>query len=400
MSVFSSYSLLSNSGTANLSNVTLVNSTSVTATSVTSRRSRFFNTLSSGSNSSGVGSITSCSCGNSSSSCTCAGTSVATTGPLVPNGIAIIGDSGGSILLATLLESSLNTDITVINTGPDILSGNVNYIQQIAYPALTSIAGQVFTSLKPLTINVVNSDASNTQVLSYQYYAPSGLMGDLIQAYRTLTLGPWFPLQTVGQQNLTRFFRNNLTISPLNSTEIAVAQKMSQTFGIPIIRSVFTKVPAILGQTISLTVAPIGGFESIVRNLFTDAVFNFPGKIVNNATNIQIGYVGTVSVGTSNRPRNIYNVCGNGFSLCNVELLWKTDPYAFLQIASTSNNGCASPCGNFNSGAFNGVLYLPVVYRAVLTIPMTNPMGISFPSPDQASGDGVIAQLNFSLPSK
>lgn len=400
MSVFSSYSLLSNSDTTNSSNVSVVNSTSVssvTSASVSAsvtRRTRFLNTVSSGSNLSSTG-FDNCSCGNASGSCNC----TANNGPLLPNGIAIIGDSAGAILLATLLENSLNTNITVINTGPDILSGNVNYVQQIAYPALTSIGGQVFTSLKPITINVLNSDVSNTQVLSYQYYTPSGLMGDLISAYRTLTLGPWFPLQTVGQNNLTRFFKNNLTISQLNPTEVLIAQTMSQTFKIPIIRSVFTKVPAILGQTISLTVAPIGGFEQVVRNLFTEAVFNFPGKIVNNGTNIQVGYVGSVTVGNSNRPRNIYNVCGNGFSLNNVEVLWKTDPYNFLQLSSTSNNGCVNPCGNFNSGAFNGVLYLPAVYRAVLPIPITNPNGISFPSADQAAGDGVIAQLNFSLPS-
>jgi hypothetical protein len=407
MSVFSSYSLLPNSvatSVSNVSNITSVSATSISATSVSglaSRRARFLNSISSIGNPSVVAGTT-CTCGRPSGSCVCSsplGTCVCntTTGPLVPNGIAIIGDSAGSILLATLLENSLNTEITVINTGPDILSGNVNYVQQIAYPALTSIAGQVFTSLKPITINVVNSDISNTQVLSYQYYAPSGLMGDIIQAYRTLTLGPWFPLQTIGMQNLTRFFRNNLMITPLNPTELLIAQRMSVTFGIPIIRSVFTKVPAILGETISLTVAPIGGFQTVVRNLFTEAVFNFPGKIVNNATNIQVGFVGTVAVGNSNRPRNIYNICGNGFSLHNVELFWKTDPYAFLQLASTSNNGCVNPCGNFNSGAFNGVLYLPAVYRAVLPIPITNPNGISFPSADQATPDGIIAQLNWSL---
>lgn len=398
MSVFSSYSALPSSITSNLSNSTLVNSSSLGSASSTgnsSRRSRYLNTISSGANSSGSSAFGSCSCGNVTGTCKCNGNN----GPLVPNGIVIIGDSAGAILLASLLDNSLNTNITVINTGPDNLTANVNFAQQIAYPALTSIGGQVYSNLKPITINVLNSDATNSQVLSYHYYAPSGLMGDLMQAYRTPTLGPYFPPQTVGQNNLTRFFRNNLTISPLNGTEVAIAQKMSETFGIPIIRSVFTKGPAILGQTISLTTTPVGGFDTLVRNLFPEAVFNFPGKIINNASNIQVGYVGAVTVGSSNRPRNIYNVCGNGFSLNNVEILWKTDPYAFLQLATTSNNGCVNPCGNFNSGAFNGVLYLPAVYRAVLPIPITNQNGISFPGPEDASPDGIIAQLNFSLAS-
>lgn len=190
--------------------------------------------------------------------------------------------------------------------------------------------------------------------LTIDYHVGSGVIGDFISSYIVPRAGPWF--NPTRKEQLTDFATNQTTRNCLTAVEGFLVEKLRQKFALDPTNEFIVNVPSISTQT-STFVKREGG-RYVWRNLFgkiyEDVMSAGNVSLYTNVTGLQFG-PGTME-GTD---LVTFMSCDGSQSLDNNTVVWKTNPYTFLRLATMG-------------GLDPNVMKIPVSYRAVVSIPENN----------------------------
>lgn len=268
---------------------------------------------------------------------------------------AIIGDTVGTIIYAKrLLANGVTSKINLIFEGMDKV--NDNDIRNIDFPV--DHAKTILHFLLTEQIHLIsagdhdydNENGTLENDIVFQHFVGAGPLGNFIANYFTAHLGPWFSHHT--NTRLERFFHDNTQKMCLNSAEVAVNNSLSTQWNIPLTSSLIVRYPSILNTHYKFT----RNVDNVdFRELFLDIYHN-----INQASNVDLyTEVGQLKI-TPGTISGLYNITNdNGVNIQNAKIVWKTNPYTYLRIAT-------------NGGLNPGPLYLPTFYRSVLSIPLNN----------------------------
>jgi len=292
-------------------------------------------------------------------------------------GYAIIGDTATATLYAKrLLGNGVTTCINIINEGvsrvnvDDVLDGD--FVMNNNKVALHYLHTERIHMLPAGDHECEDDDDTSNQTDQIiQYHVPTGPLGDYIASYHIPRLGPWFNHST--NTRMQKFFTESTVKSSLNSQEVTVANIIKGTWNLHSTNSIIVKGPSILNC--HHTFVQESG-DTTSREIFMD---NY--QLVNQAHNTN--YITEANnMKFTEVSNNTYDINGNNVSLEDVKVVWKTNLYTYLRLATVGELHPAP-------------MQIPVFYRATLTIPETNPhvdlSGLS------DMGDLVTTHLTFSL---
>lgn len=284
------------------------------------------------------------------------------------HGFAIIGDTVGSTLYARRLLANRVTDpIYLINEGVD--RTNVDGIEDPSFAAdhVKDILHHITTE----RVHMVqagdndNDDEDDTHMGKQeeriiQYYVGAGPLSDFISAYHIPRVGPWFTHST--STRLAKFFDEFTMKTPLSPEERVIADRLSSIWNIPQTNSIIVKHPAILRSHYT--------FLQENNDVHTRELFINEYNTINEADNVDTLTETARLTFSPTGGDNIYDISGRNVSLTNVKVVWRTNPYTYLRIAT---DGGLSP----------DPLKIPTFYRAVIPIPIG---GTGFTGPAGPTG--------------
>lgn len=293
---------------------------------------------------------------------------------------AIIGDTISATLYAKrLIGNNVTTNISIISEGID--RTNNNKISDMNFAAINN--KRILRHLITEKIHMIpagdnqceDDDLVNTQIDQIlHYHVGSGPLGDFISAYHIPRLGPWFNSSV--NTRLEKFLRGSTAKTNLNDQELLVMNLLKDTWNLQVTNSLIVEQPSILNCHYEF-INDYHNKES--RMLFLNEYHTLNQKdnidYISEATNIKF---------THNSETNLDNIEGSNVSLQDVRLIWKTNPYTYLRLAS---EGGLSP----------SYMDIPVFYRAVLSIPQTNTGGVDLSDTNLLNEDLLTTHLGFSL---
>ena len=312
-------------------------------------------------------------------------------------GYCIIGDTSAAILYAKrLLANGVITPITILTEGID--STNVADITNTDFSALNVNTIFHYMGLEKIH-NVTPGDQENEddpdhydQIESIYHYARgAGPLGDVISPYYIPRPGPWFDHST--NSRLQTFFLSNCVTTNLSNAESIIANRLRNLWSVPLTPNIIVKTPSI-GSVHHVMVQ--GNEEGYTRELFLNDY-----NIVNEASNVTM-YSGfyNLAIARGGCTAGVYNVSftmnndgsSKNFTLSCVRVLWKTNPYTYLRLAT-------------EAGLDPRPIHIPASYRFVTSIPINGNTGItgitggaSLVDEIDEFGDLITTDIPFSLP--
>jgi hypothetical protein len=181
----------------------------------------------------------------------------------------------------------------------------------------------------------------------FHYYTGSGPLGDFISAYHVPRNGPWYMAGT--NLRMERFLYDHTMKSNLNEIEASIAHGLADLWQLKLTSSVVVTEPSILNC-----------HHEFVREqddqLFREIGLDIYGTVDRTPTtkiSPEAGILQFVPGSTS----GLYNITGTRTDLRDVRLVWKTNPYTYLRLATLG-------------GLHPAPIQISTFYRAVLTIPL------------------------------
>lgn len=268
-------------------------------------------------------------------------------------GYAIIGNTTSATLYAKrLLANKITVPITLINEGVD--RANVDGITDIDFVANNN--RQILRYLTTERIHLIpynsieeeDTENTNTQIDQViQYHVGAGPLGDFVSAYHIPRVGPWFTYNSSGR--LDKFLAEFTIQTQLNNQEKTIVNYLKNIWGIPLTNSLVVKGPSILNSHYTFLEQHDDRF---IRELFLDQF-----HMINHASNVDvITETSIVQFTPGTGTTGLYDINSTNTSLQNVKLIWKTNPYTYLRLAT-------------NGGLNPKPLQVPTFYRAVISIP-------------------------------
>lgn len=280
------------------------------------------------------------------------------------HGYAIIGNTATAILYARrLIQNGVTAPIYVITSGVD--RTNLNCLEQISFPAtnINSILHFLFGERVHYIANGDDADVDDDERIVetdriIQHYVGNGSVGDMISAYFSPRLGPWF--SHTSNQRMQKFLHNHVTRKSLNPAEKVVAERLKTMWNVPLVYTLINQGPAILNTHFEMIRSHD---DRDKRELFLEQYHQ-----VNDAANVDIISETHNLRFTLNPNGTTYDITGSNINITNVKPIFKTNLYSYLRIATAG-------------GLDPDVIWIPTFYRAVISIP--------------ASGSGYIGMSHF-----
>lgn len=297
-------------------------------------------------------------------------------------GYVIIGDTAASILYANrLLHNGVTGSIDILVQGMDRTNvnglGNINYAVDNVRRSLQNLYPEQIHMIPNGDHSCLDDDdaAQDSQIV--QYFVGSGIMGDFISSYFVPRQGPWYNNSTTSR--LETFTKKQTSKIKLNSQENHVLDQLVNSFNLDeVCSSIIVNSPSILNSQLPFFEQPDCDFY---RNLFFE-IYNY----VNQASNVNI-YTEVQSIKFSKNGTGTYDVTAgyglDGQTLTNRKIIWKTNVYSYLRIAT-------------NGGLNPKPVRVPTAYRAVLVIPKNNPSGVNLTNVT-STDNFITTYLAFSL---
>lgn len=287
--------------------------------------------------------------------------------PTEVQSFVVIGNTAlNSFYVAKLLASfggGLNYPIYSLTTGVDQTT-NVNAIESLSY-----VAANARLTSRNLVVERIHNILTTTPTLTsdqfkiyqeyYFYFTGSGILSDLITAYYTPFLGPWWTSDT--HSDISGFINGWTTPYPFvpGHNEDHIATNLANLLGLTKTTTVIARKPSILTTNYILVDKPQG--QAMQRQIFYDVYLETKASsevhYVNRVNNIYIedtanGCLKNVHYSTSNSPSipPLNNAC----------VIWANNLYDYVHIVGSSNLEHAR-------------IKAPVFYRFVTTIPKVNP---------------------------
>lgn len=282
------------------------------------------------------------------------------------SGFFIVGDTAANTLYAyRLLQNNVGQRIISYVEGVD--RTNQEAIQNINFPLVTANSNLSYLRAEQIRTvtagdNDFESDACplvSSQV--YQYMVGSGTLGDQIASYGTVMYGPW-QQGSLSQTRLEKFITTNtvqVSAAPLEQSLTANLRKafnINQSIGTLLVRQ-----PATL-DTQYLSLVKQGG--EYVRQLYLD-YFNSVSQATNfnlyaESSGLRLTPASTCGVSTCGVYNATFTTAGGlTQTFENMKVVWKTNPYTYMRIATTAGL-CPKP------------QTVAATYRAVMSIPKCN----------------------------
>lgn len=297
-------------------------------------------------------------------------------------GYVIIGDSAAAILYAQrLIKNGVTSDIDIIIEGLD--RTNEGSVECIEFPVTKT--KRILHYLKGEQIHLIehgdetceDDDDYTEENQIYRYHVGHGVQGDMIGAYFTPYVGPWFSHSTANR--LEHFVHEHTEKSELNDVEKEIADKIVDNLNIGKTNNLITKEPSMLYKHYRM-VREHHGCEK--RELFLKE-YDFVNRQSNVHIHLEVRGIKFEDGSTS----GLYNVSadsGLDNDLIDRKVIFKANPFTRLRVSE--EGGLSVKCDS-----------MPVVYRAVLSIPQNNsPTGADL-SGLTPSKDLITTHLAFSV---
>jgi hypothetical protein len=288
----------------------------------------------------------------------------------------IIGDTAASILYAyRLIKNGIKTNkIYVINEGTDRTNfdniKNTDFVQINAKTIINFLkAERVHLIPRGDHLDQDDDDDFRDDEILFNYFVPSGPLGDFISAYIIPRVGPWF--HHAVQSHFMKFINNYATKIPLSNFESSLVNTLANMWNLNKTNDIIVNTPSIL-TTHYMFLRELN--SKYVRKLFLDVY-----QLVSQEENVEI-VTEAKSISFTEVSTGIFNITvNNDLQIENSKLIWRTNPYTFLRISSQ---------GGINPSP----IFKPVFYRSVIPIALTSPL-----SQETDYGDLVTTHLTFSL---
>ena len=278
----------------------------------------------------------------------------------------VIGNTMEAVVECTRLYNETKPTIILLTDGPNH-SSNVN-LSKPDFPQLT--VSNILNYLVNIKVKKVYCDSATSV---HNHYFGSGINGNLISAYYTTRVGPWYTTAISGWDT---FVQENTSSRSNTAAESQVISILSESLGLEITSKICVDEPSILNRVCAFVQNCGDGYS---RHLFFGDVSSMqaiPG--IEHACNV-------CSIRAVKRGSDItgptYMVEGPRFALSNVKLRWKVHPYVYLKLKTTltGNSVCA---------------HLPAFYRTILSIPQVNDLGVNL-SGDAVDKDFISSFITF-----
>jgi hypothetical protein len=296
-------------------------------------------------------------------------------------GYAIIGDTSSAVLYAQrLIKNGVTTPIHVIIEGVD--RSNEENIHNVSFPVEKT--KKILHYLRSEQVHLVErgdnqcSDDDDTSEVNqvYHYRVGSGVNGDMIQSYYSPYVGPWYSHSTASR--LEKMVSNHTEKSDLNDVEKIVADRIKDELNLSATNNIIAKEPSMLYKHYKF----VNEHHSCVKR----ELFLHEYDYVNNKDNVKVHLqVKGIKFEESATPglHNITASSGLEEEIENVKVIFKTNAYSYLRIAS--EGGLDASCAQ-----------IPTLYRSVLSIPLNNePAGVNMTGLS-VSEDMLTTHLTFS----
>lgn len=179
------------------------------------------------------------------------------------------------------------------------------------------------------------------------YLYGSGVLGDVISSPKLPNFGPWFHKNLGSSKQIQKYVKTFSTTQELNTIEQTVADRLNNIWSVPFTANVTVDTPSIACKHFFLKKVR---HNKYIRELFKDVyekVEDLPNVHFHNSTDTLYFEPGTT-------PGN-YNIETRNWNLNDVKLVFKTNPYSFLNTAARGGL-CVDPVST------------PTFYRAVIPV--------------------------------
>lgn len=276
--------------------------------------------------------------------------------------VVIIGDTAHSyIYAARLLKNNYAGSIYILVEGSDHMSeSNVqktNFVVREHANMLNYLRNEKIYFQPSGNFGFFKGvqDTSNFDGnITIDYRHGDGVIGDFIASYIVPRVGPWF--NEKNQKHLKGFIAKQTDSACLSQAEQLVYDRLKARFGMSGVSDFIVNRPSILDKTATF----IDNYNSNSyqwRNVFTRVYNHVMASGVNLMTNVTNL---TFTPGGISPYENVsFSSCQGDSIIENAAIVWKTNPYTFLRLATL---GGLEPAD----------IEVPVTYRAVVSIPENN----------------------------
>lgn len=277
----------------------------------------------------------------------------------VPDSYTVIGASSFGILdVYRYLRAGYTGPVNIISEGANL--GNEYNISSTSYVLDSRNTKLQSLSTQRIAMVPYTSD-DNCDFISfapdqiekiYNFYISNDVLGDVVNSYILPRFASWFPVRGTNSK-AEQFMSNKSLPQDLTDAEQIVFNALKTRLNIKGAGTFLTALPSITNKTHPMILAQ---GNNIDRQLFLDIKnWVFSRSNVNLYTNVAGLKIAKQVGGTY----NLYADAGLPATITNTHITWALHPYQFLKIY-------------YNSGLPPRTLQVPVIYRAVLSIPKNN----------------------------
>jgi hypothetical protein len=278
-----------------------------------------------------------------------------------PN-VVIIGDTAHSFLYAARLHKNrYEGNIYILVEGSDHMSDSdvqkTNFVVRQHANMLNYLRSEKIY-FQPSgnfgffqgTQDTANFDGN----ITIDYRHGDGVIGDFLSSYIVPRVGPWFTNKN--QKHLKSFIAKQTDSSCLSAAEMLVFERLRNMFAMSGVSDFIVNRPSILDKTATF-VDNYNNNSYQWRNVFIrvyDQVMASGANLMTNISNL------VFTPGNIAPYENVsFSSCQGDIMIENAAVVWKTNPYTFLRLATL---GGLEPAD----------IEVPVTYRAVVSIPENN----------------------------
>lgn len=294
-------------------------------------------------------------------------------------GYAVIGDTAAAVMYTNrLLRNGITSPIEIITEGLDKTgTPEIEAIDFVARHTKRMLHYLMTEQVHIIPAEPDYYDESTHYTQEHQvfhYYVGSGPLGDFISAYHLPRNGPWYMAGT--NARMERFLYDHSMRSGLNEVEDTIARGLAVDWNLKLTSSIVVTEPSMLNCHHEF-------LREANDQLYREIGLDVYGT-VDRAAQVKITPEAGVLQFTPGSSSGLYNIGGSRLELRDVRLVWKTNQYTYLRLATLG-------------GLHPAPIQISTFYRAVLTIPLFGNHGdvdLSILEPGQ---DLLTTHLAFSL---